>query len=73
MTKITVWRLIEESVIEYKMFGAAFCSDDVEDKITYFQLLNELCRKSADGHATALTICDQLKVYIVNELHCKMM
>jgi len=45
------------------MSVAALDSSNVENKINYCRLLSELCRKSSDGHATALTICDQLKVY----------
>ena len=44
---------------------AALDSGDVEEKITYCRHLGELCAKSADGHATALSICDQLKVPVV--------
>ena len=44
------------------MSVTALDSSDVEYKINYCRLLSELCRKSPDGHATALTICEQLKV-----------
>jgi len=40
----------------------ALGSNDVENKINYCQLLSQLCQKEPGGHATALTICEQLKV-----------
>jgi len=45
-----------------KLLVAALDSGDVKNKINYYRLLGELCRKSPEGHATALGICDQLKV-----------
>ena len=41
---------------------AALESSDIENKIFYCRQLSELCHKSDDGHSTALTVCEQLKV-----------
>ena len=46
------------------MCVAALDAEDVDYKVSYYRLLSELCQKSIDGHATALTICDQLKVTV---------